>query len=422
MPVSATIVMRSSTKPGRTSTTGPQTALKDTLKSCSMPRATPPAEPAIRQTGYVPELDALRGIAILMVLVAHFNNEALVLEGSVVVGAITTKLALLGLHGVDLFFVLSGYLITRILLNTKGDPRYFTNFYMRRFVRIFPLYYGALFCVFIVAPAFAPFDTAADALRSKQWGLWLYLGNLPVSPPWGWDSSEAFKLGHFWSLAVEEHFYLIWPACVGSLGTKRLKQLCVSLIVLGAFARFNYSLFGENVLPLLRWSTVSRIDGLAIGSLIAVLIVSEGRHAATVRIAKVLLLPSALIFFVTGFVPRAWHIVPLDTFQVTVAVILFGAVLIRAQASSGRFAQAVFHSRTLIMFGKYSYGLYVIHGILRPWLRSVIRTDWLLQILPSPWLANLIYILAATAICLLLAMISWHLYESQFLRLKKYFE
>ena len=120
---------------------------------------------------------------------------------------------LLGAHvgqtGVDLFFVLSGFLITGILLDTRNHPRYFINFYGRRTLRIFPLYYGIIFLtLFLPMIVRMIVGEPVTEHQRNQWWLWLYLTNVGVFL--GVDVPAM----HFWSLAVEEHFYLVWPAVV----------------------------------------------------------------------------------------------------------------------------------------------------------------------------------------------------------------
>jgi peptidoglycan/LPS O-acetylase OafA/YrhL len=362
----------------------------------------------------------LRGIAILLVLLTHFNNESFLLEGNRLLGAVFTKVALLGLWGVELFFVLSGYLITRSLLEAKDRRGSFRNFYVKRFLRIFPLYYAALVAVFLIAPWYVQFDAAANTLREKQWYLWCYLSNLPGAPRW--DGSELFKLGHFWALAVEAHYYLAWPVCVLLLSKRRLKVLCVSLVGLGMLARLQSAMLGEEAMALFRWSTITKIDGLALGSLLAIEITNTRSQASVVAAARWLLLPTGALWFLLGvLVPRRVHSLPLSVFEETLCVLFFAALVVVAQVSSGRFGRLLFRNRALVLFGAYSYGLYVIHGILRPWLRDLVSVEWLGDVFRIHLIANACYIMIATSICLLMAFAVWHLYERPFLRLKKHF-
>ena len=164
--------------------------------------------------GHMAPLDGLRGLAILMVMAFHFAwvqpPRSLPAKLFVFVGSF-------GWAGVDLFFVLSGFLITGILLDSKSEPYYFRNFYARRILRIFPLYYSVLLVTLVVLPHFVSYDTPelTALLRSQAW-LWLYSANVSVAVEhghWLWNA-DWLRLGMLWSLAVEEHFYLVWPLLV----------------------------------------------------------------------------------------------------------------------------------------------------------------------------------------------------------------
>jgi peptidoglycan/LPS O-acetylase OafA/YrhL len=287
-------------------------------------------------------------------------------------------------------------------------------------LRIFPLYYASLVCVFVIAPWFLSFDAAANLLREKQWYLWCYLCNVPGAP--NWDGSELFKLGHFWALAVEAHYYLAWPACVCFLSRGRLKALCLLLIGLGMVARLHSAMYGEEAIALLRWSTITKIDGLALGSLLAVQITDPASQTAIVTAARRLLLPAGALLVLLGvMVPRRVEFLPLSVFEETLCVLFFAALLVVAQVSSAGWGGLLFRNRLLMTFGTYSYGLYVIHGILRPWLKDLVSVEWLGGILGVHLVANACYIVMATAICFLMSFVVWHLYENPFLRLKKSF-
>jgi peptidoglycan/LPS O-acetylase OafA/YrhL len=158
-------------------------------------------------TNHIPALDGLRGIAILSVMLLHFTNAIAALPGSPTSAA--RSVFGWGWTGVDLFFVLSGFLITGILLDSKGHPLYFRSFYARRALRIFPLYYAALFLFFVVPRAIPSVPaTYSFAWHDQRW-FWFYLGNFhPLGP----DAKQF--IGQFWSLAIEEQFYLVWPLLI----------------------------------------------------------------------------------------------------------------------------------------------------------------------------------------------------------------
>ena len=175
-----------------------------------------------------------------------------------------------GLLGVDLFFVLSGFLITGILYEARNKPHYFRNFYMRRLLRIFPLYYGVLALVFFVAPLIPLFEgPTLDSLLDRQAWAWLYGINIYLAGHGEWSFSY---LNHFWSLAVEEHFYLFWPLVVFLLARhpRTLITVCLTISFGAMLARVIGILMGLNW-----WTTVVltpfKLDGLALGAFLAVI-------------------------------------------------------------------------------------------------------------------------------------------------------
>ena len=161
----------------------------------------------------LPQLDGIRGIAILLVLVHNTNPSA-----SLHIAAISTY----GWMGVDLFFALSGFLITGILLDTKQSDGYFRNFYARRCLRIWPLYYSLLIFMFVIVPHARPAEAHAIFERSAPWWAYpFFLQNFLVAIP----QQAAGALGVTWSLAIEEQFYLVWPLFVRRLRWTRSNGL-----------------------------------------------------------------------------------------------------------------------------------------------------------------------------------------------------
>ena len=161
-------------------------------------------------------LDGVRGFAILAVTIYRICKE--LAPNSHPVVAFIQRITSPGMRGVDLFFVLSGFLITGILLYSKGRPNYFRNFMVRRALRIFPLYFLSLFLGLWIIPSV--FSTHVfDMPRAEQFYLWTYTSNIRMSWLNGWCFGP---FDHFWSLAVEEHFYLVWPAVVLFLSVRGL--------------------------------------------------------------------------------------------------------------------------------------------------------------------------------------------------------
>lgn len=160
----------------------------------------------------LPPLDGLRGLAIVLVMFFHFGQG---LNRQNLEQHAFRTLFDFGGSGVDLFFVLSGFLITGILLNSRHSDNYFSRFYMRRILRIFPLYCFSVLVVWLfVIPAEHPGVTAD--LRNKL--IW----NLGYVQNWRLDCVP--HLGHYWSLAIEEQFYLIWPFVVWRFERQRVQS------------------------------------------------------------------------------------------------------------------------------------------------------------------------------------------------------
>ena len=193
--------------------------------------AAPPPGPS-RWRGHIKPLDGLRGIAILLVMWFHFAWPA---KAQGLITRLYVSVAALGWVGVDLFFVLSGFLITGILLDSKRGAGYFRNFYARRVLRIFPLYYAVLLVTLVILPLIVPYDTPAlKRLLEGQGWLWLYSTNISVAVEHGnWiASADWLRMGALWSLAVEEHFYLVWPLLVFFLSRRALLRTSIAMIVL----------------------------------------------------------------------------------------------------------------------------------------------------------------------------------------------
>jgi peptidoglycan/LPS O-acetylase OafA/YrhL len=213
------------------------------------------------------ELDGLRGVAILLVMANNFYDG----PASGGLEYALHHLAKSGWIGVDLFFVLSGFLITGILCDTRGSPNYFRNFYARRVLRIFPLYYGFLL-VWTVLLARAPGFASAERYgwQANQWWYWLYLANIHLGLASGPTPGEPTV---FWSLAVEEQWYLLWPLAVAILARARLASVCLGLMATAALLRVAWHAAAPPIgsPDSLYFLTPARMDALATGALLAVL-------------------------------------------------------------------------------------------------------------------------------------------------------
>jgi peptidoglycan/LPS O-acetylase OafA/YrhL len=354
-----------------------------------------------------------------MVLFYHFGGaDSADAESATQQGTALAKLLRQGSFGVDLFFVLSGFLITGILYDTKQELRYFRTFYVRRTLRIFPLYYGVLFVVFILLPlaTFGSLRPFAEVSEHQSW-LWLYGTNIEQT---ACDAFLFSSFNHFWSLAVEEHFYLVWPLVI-FLCSRRV-AIGVSLVcIAGAIAlRIGLALAGDYAVAIYTL-TLCRMDALSLGALLALTARGPGGAQAVRPWAFGVGGLSALALgaiYVTGkyWIPRVEMLMALrHTFWPLFFVgVLMWSITVPPTSLLGRF----WNSRILQFFGKYSYGLYVFHYLLLPLFRQWFPMQPIVDATGSLFVARLVFIAVSTGASVAVALLSWHLFEKHFLKLK----
>ena len=367
---------------------------------------------------HIEALDGVRGLAILLVLIDHlfWSNDQPV-GGRILHFVAQARAA--GWVGVDLFFVLSGFLITGILYDTLQTPHFFRNFYARRVLRIFPLYYGFLFALTIVL------HLRHESWTPKFYQLLTYTDNLPLRSFGPFTYAAWFNINHFWSLAVEEQFYLFWPFLVFLLRTKRAIVMAAAGGIVFSLALRVYllstSIPAVNPYVLYIW-TPARLDGLLAGAALAMLVRSRF-HRMVLRAAVPLLVGgiavvAAIWWKNSGF---NWER-PLwvAVWGETLLALLFSA-LIGLALKSGSMWQSAFSPSWLRFFGRYSYGLYVYHYTLCALFLERLRVT-LQHTVHSSALALLFAGLGVGGLSVLVAWLSFHLYERHFLSLKRYFK
>ncbi len=347
--------------------------------------------PGKERPGRIAQLDGVRGIAVLLVIMVHASDKYPTLHLGRFFGE--------GWMGVDLFFVLSGFLITRMLLQTKHSEGYLRNFYARRCLRIWPLYYAVLFFMFVVIPWLRPSDAALvfEKRSSPWWAYPLFLQNFLVPIP----TMATGPLGVTWSLAIEEQFYLVWPWVVRYCSSGSLRRIALSVICLSPWLRWYLSAHHMNIYS----NVFCRLDALMGGALLALLVSSAGfeagRFTKPAWVGLAVALPMALV---TDHSNARWATL---SFTAASAVSFIYLALFSRQ----KWLQSALHNRLLVYTGIISYGLYLLHKIPFDTAQSL-HAD------RHPALALLGGLAGAYA----LAFVSWNLLEKPALKLKRYFE
>jgi peptidoglycan/LPS O-acetylase OafA/YrhL len=372
---------------------------------------------------HVPALDGVRGFAILLVLIdhllwanSHTGSRLLDLLGDIRSSTFV---------GVNLFFVLSGFLITGILVTTVDIPHFFKTFYGRRALRIFPLYYT---CLFLLIALTKPLHFQ---WWDEQYYSLLYIGNIVV-----WHRSYLnlghFNINHFWSLQVEEQFYFIWPLVIYHVRKlQTVVRIClISCAVILGIRTFITIMLGLHIFTniyLTGSPTFSCADNLLFGCCLAVLMRTPWQKTVlrlaprVLGIAAVILLALAIPNHGLGCYPGASSVA--SALIQTLGFSLLGisaAALLAMALRPGSQTQRLFRHSFLRFLGKYSYGIYVFHYSINGFLEEPLR-NFLNLHLHSKGLSVVLGALLVGGVSVLVAMLSYHLFEVHFLRLKRYF-
>lgn len=324
------------------------------------------------------QLDILRGIAILAVIAYHASNH--------LKWAVFSSLVSYGWCGVDLFFVISGFLITGILLGSRDDEGYFVNFYMRRVLRIWPLYFAFLLLMLVLLPAAMP-RAMAESVQSANpaWAFPLFLQNLFV------HNKIVGPLGITWSLAIEEQFYMAWPFFVWKISRPTLKRLLIAILVAEPVLRILLTHFNVHISQYTH--TLTRLDAIAAGCLLALLSVNYDPAIWRRRAIQFGLPALGVAVICASFQYR-----PLLYSAVALVMGCVVAYSLTLHGPSKGF---------LVYTGRISYGLYLLH---------LLAFDLL-----DKRLHGIAYVAASLALTYALASISFFAYEAPINRLKRFF-
>lgn len=360
--------------------------------------------------GRINSLDSIRTIAVLLVIMSHWLHFSYI------------QVFDLGAVGVNVFFVLSGFLITRILLENKKEAEkkrinklsIIKNFIIRRSLRIFPIYYLTIFILFLLS-----YKTGTSIKQDFEYYA-TYSSNIMFFIKQGWDG----KLSHLWSLAVEEQFYLIWPWLIIFIRQKYLKYTIIFMMILGIMSNYILAfIFPHHIL--FDILTPTCFDAFAAGAVLSYLMVYKKDFAPTFTKWLSWLAPVCLLLFVFSSLFQFNTIIPHRTL---ISVFSLYLIAFTIQFQGSVLHTVLLNNKALIFLGKISYGIYLYHNFM-PWIWQAIvnkLNQFNLHIplvnayMPGKFGGALV-LLERFALLVLISWISWILIESPINKLKDKF-
>jgi len=364
---------------------------------------------------FYPGLDGLRAVAFFLVFVDHYFLPPLW----------NRPIYRWGFVGVDLFFVLSGFLITGILYDSLHHKNYFLSFYIRRTLRIFPVFYGVWLLLLVLTPfwhiAWNGYNVAMAAyignffLPGASYGLHVDPGTLFYLSK-RHAGFSAIAVSHFWSLCIEEQFYLIWPAVVWFIRSRRtLLLLCMAVIGIAPLLRAVFLYSHPSGYLSLYFNTFSRADTLLVGAALALWLRGPQTTVIKVRrVAYILTLGAPLFLWLSVSLNGAHATTPIaDPVVCTLGytlIALTGAGILLLAIDSNPFT-TLLQIRPLAAIGRMSYGLYIFHGLIAPYILAKALTF-------HRYHGRLLVPMLGFACSYIIAWLSFRFLESPFLRLK----
>jgi peptidoglycan/LPS O-acetylase OafA/YrhL len=358
----------------------------------------------------IPSLDGFRGVAMLIVVACHliWATGPLVPLDQVLVR---------GWVGVDLFFVLSGFLITGILVDARSRDGYFADFYRRRALRIFPIYFLLLAIYFYLVPMIIRASGARlhfeylHLIRFQEW-YWLYGVNIlhVIVPNRDWVGTDPL-----WSLSVEEQFYLVWPLVIYLVPRRRLALACGTIIAAAIMFRL-WLILGRNAPYAAYVLTPARMDALGMGALLAVLARDERASAWLRRNARAILAVAAvtglgmIVVFGEALMDPAMGTIGYTTTALFGAAVILHLLAFRDSSMAHALARPFMRNLGAWSYGAYLYHLPLIH-LCRPWRDRIMEWN---GGLPGHfvWIAGMLFLVIGTA------ALSYHLIERPILAMR----
>ena len=382
---------------------------------------------ADRPDARVAALDGLRAVAIILVIMHNAGSVQGGYDGILLRlwGVVSNA----GWVGVQLFFALSGFLITRILLRGKGERGWLRSFYARRLLRIVPLYYAFLMLVFFVAPHVSALQPLVGAGAAAPAWYWLYLANWSqpfVDGPHG--------LPHVWSLCVEEQYYLVWPLVIAYVSERALTWIAAGTVVGALVARLTlHAFFPDAVAASAAYTwTICRADAIAFGALVALGLRNPVMSTWVRAHLRMVLIGTSAVALIAigiqhGFPPSdTWGEAvdqPLSGIfsALVVMAIVCGPLLDAAGGRAQARLQRVLSAPWLTSIGKYSYAIYVVHLPVHILLSATFHDFMVRGSGGARFMAHAGYSAVVLGASLLIALVTWNVLEYPFLALKRYF-
>lgn len=367
---------------------------------------------------YVPQLDGLRYFAFLLVFLSHLPLAESLLVEAPPLRALLVAFNRFGWVGVDLFLVLSAFLITNLLLLEQQRCGRFSlkDFYIRRSLRIWPLYFLMVAVGFFINPLVSGKWGSPEHLQLLQQHLGAYLAFLGNYSAGWFDYADSKYLAHLWTISLEEQFYLLWPLLLFLLIDKKPLLARMLWVLLGVAVYLRVCAWAAELPhPLAYAALPTRMDALALGSLLAL---HRFQTPPALRWAWLKTLSGVLLVASIAFFP------PIETLSAhgiwQYSAVAFGFTLILDSALSGGFVlqNRILSQRSIVWMGKICYGLYVYHLIGLKIGKSLVKA---LHLSADSGLAYLALLLAGHLVTVLLAAASYRYFEKPFLKLKHRF-